>query len=161
MPGGRSDGGGAMIFVTVGTTDFDSLVQRMDELAPALGEEVVAQIGRGSYEPGNMRFFRFAPSLDPYYAEARLVVAHGGLGTAIEVLQRGLKLVGVSNPDRYDRHHEDLLRALSEGGHMIWCRSLQDLAAAIQRVESMTLVPYQSPECHIAEVIRQYLGLDT
>jgi UDP-N-acetylglucosamine transferase subunit ALG13 len=148
-----------MILVTVGTTDFDALVQRMDELAPSLTEPVVAQIGRGHYEPHNMAFFRFAPSLDGYYQGARLVVAHGGLGTAIEVLQRGLPLIGVSNPDRYDRHQEDLLRTLSARGHMIWCRGLDQLSEAIQRAAVTTFVPYQAPECHIADAIRQFLGL--
>ena len=37
-----------MILVTVGTTNFDALVRRMDELAPELGEAVVCQIGGGS-----------------------------------------------------------------------------------------------------------------
>ncbi len=148
-----------MIFVTVGTTDYDALVRVMDELAPTLDEEVVAQIGRGAYVPSHMEYLNFAPSLDPYYRRARVVVAHGGLGTVIEVMQRGLKLIGVSNPDRYDRHQRDLLRALSERGHMIWCRSLDDLPRALRQVDARAFVPYEAPECHIADVIRRYLGL--
>ena len=152
-----------MIFVTVGTTDFDDLVRAMDRMAPTVGEPVIAQTGRGSYRPEHMEHFEFAPSLEPYYQRARLVVAHGGLGTAIEVLQRRLPLIGVSNPDRYDLHQEDLLRALSERGHMIWCRSIQDLPqalqAATQRAAEDGFVPYETPDCHIAGVIRRYLGL--
>ena len=117
-----------MIFVTVGTTDFDALIREMDRLAPALNEKVVAQIGRGRYVPAHMEYFRFVPSLDSYYARARVVVAHGGLGTMIEVLQRSIKLIGISNPDRYDRHQEDLLHALDTRGYMVWCRELGDLA---------------------------------
>jgi len=149
-----------MIFVTVGTTDFDALVHKMDELAPQLGEPVVAQIGRGKYIPQRMEYFRFAPSLDPYYERARVVVSHGGLGTVIEVLQRGIKLVALSNPDRYDLHQEDLLAALESRGHLVWCRRLQDLPLALAEVERRTLVPYSSPPCHIAQVIRRYLGLE-
>jgi beta-1,4-N-acetylglucosaminyltransferase len=150
-----------MIFVTVGTTDFDDLVRKMDELAPSLAEPAIAQIGRGEYVPVHMASFRFAPSLDPYYHQARVVVAHGGLGTAIEVMQRGLALIGVSNPDRYDHHQDDLLQALSERGHMIWCHSLEDLHRALQEVQQRQFVPYESglPSCRIASVIRQYLGL--
>jgi beta-1,4-N-acetylglucosaminyltransferase len=148
-----------MIFVTVGTTDFDDLIRVTDELAPTLGEEIVAQIGRGAYLPTHMAYFRFAPSLDPYYSKARVVVAHGGLGTAIEVLQRGIKLIGVSNPDRYDRHQDDLLGALSGRGHMLWCHDLKELPQALREVDTRAFVPYESPECHIAEAIRAYLGL--
>jgi hypothetical protein len=106
---GTRPGSTTVIFVTVGTTDFDELIRQMDALAPTLGEPCIAQIGRGSYEPAHLEHFRFAPSLDPYYERARIVIAHGGLGTMIEVLQRGLPLIGLSNPDRYDRHVRSLL----------------------------------------------------
>ena len=147
-----------MIFVTVGTTDFDDLLRAMDALAPTLGEEVVAQTGRGCYAPLHMVHFAFAPSLEPYYAQARLVVAHGGLGTAIEVLQRGIKLIGVSNPDRYDHHQDDILRTLSERGHMLWCQSLDELPQALATAAYTTFAPYQSPPCRIAQVIRDYMA---
>jgi beta-1,4-N-acetylglucosaminyltransferase len=148
-----------MIFVTVGTTDFDDLVRAMDALAPTLNEKVIAQIGRGTYVPTQIEYFRFAPTLDPYYGAARIVVAHGGLGTAIEVLQRRLRLIGVSNPDRYDRHQEDLLSTLARRGHMLWCRNLAELPQALRDVETCAFVPYETPDCHIADVIRQYLGV--
>ena len=45
-----------MIFVTVGTTDFDDLLRAMDALAPTLGEEVVAQTGRGPISPPSAGF---------------------------------------------------------------------------------------------------------
>ena len=147
-----------MIFVTVGTTDFDALVRAMDDLAPTLDEKVVAQVGRGRYAPQHMEYFRFAPSLDPYYDQARVVVAHGGLGTMIEVLQRGIKLIGLSNPDRYDRHQEDLLSTLDARGHMVWCRRLTDLTQALEEIDTRTFVRYETPPCRIAGVIRRYLG---
>jgi UDP-N-acetylglucosamine transferase subunit ALG13 len=106
-----------------------------------------------------MTSFRFAPSLEPYYERARLVIAHGGLGTAIEVIQRGLPLIALSNPDRYDRHQDDLLRALEQRGHLIWCRDLAMLPEALQQVEQRRFTPYETPECAIAQVIRQLLGL--
>jgi len=127
-----------VIFVTVGTTEFDDLVRAMDELAPRLDEEVVMQIGRGDYEPRHAAaYFRFAPSLDEYYEQASIVVAHGGLATAMEVLHRGGKLIGVPNPDRYDRHQEDLMSYLADKGHLFWCRDLSELASALERVRSM------------------------
>src|SRR4051794_7327968 len=98
-----------MIFVTVGTTDFDDLVERMDDLAPALDEEVICQIGIGRYIPRHCQYFRFAASLDDCLRPARLVVSHGGLGTVMEVVRLGKPLVGVSNPDRRDLHQDDIL----------------------------------------------------
>jgi UDP-N-acetylglucosamine transferase subunit ALG13 len=145
------------VFVTVGSTDFDALIQAVDRLAPSLWIHGEMQIGHGQYLPVNMPYFRFAPSLDAYYERATLVVAHGGLGTTMEVLRRGLPLVSVSNPDRYDNHQEDLLASLSEMGYLVWCRHLDELGQAIEIAQTRPLERYQSPECEIHLVINQFL----
>jgi UDP-N-acetylglucosamine transferase subunit ALG13 len=147
-----------MIFVTVGTTDFDALAARMDELAPALGEDVIMQTGRGLYTPLHCRSFRFAPSLEQYYDQARLVVSHGGLGTLVEVMRRGKPIIGVSNPDRYDLHQNDLLGELERGGFLVWCRDLGQLGDDIGRAGAMTFARYQDPPCHIHTVINDFLA---
>lgn len=137
-----------MIFVTVGTTDFDALVAAMDALAPSLGEPVVMQVGRGAARPVNAaEWFAFASSLAPYLATASIVVSHGGLGTVVEVLRGGGRLVGVSNPERYDRHQDDLLGAFERAGHLVWCRDLADLPSAIARARTGTFIPYHPPPC--------------
>ena len=146
-----------MIFVTVGTTEFDSLVAASDRLAAAIEEEVVIQIGHGTVEPRHASWFRFAPSLDEYYTATDLVITHGGLGTLTEVLRRGLRTVGVSNPDRYDRHQDQILQAFEEAGHLIWCRDLVDLAPAVERARVASFMPYQPPESHIHRVIAAFL----
>ena len=147
-----------MIFVTVGSTDFDPLVAKMDALAPVLGSRVVVQIGLGKYVPRNVDYFRFAASLDRYYEEAELVVGHGGFGTIVEALERGKKLVCVMNPTTYDRHQEHLLRIFEEQHCLLWCRDLERLGEAISQAKNTRFTAYQRPECHIQEVIIDYLA---
>jgi beta-1,4-N-acetylglucosaminyltransferase len=146
-----------MIFVTVGTTEFDALVMAMDRLAPSLQEPVVMQIGNGQYEPQHGEFFRFAASLATYYEEADLVVAHGGFGTTMEVLYGHRPLVSVSNPDRYDGHQEDILAELARSGHLVWCQDMDRLGEAIAEARSTELAPYLPPPCTIHEVIEEFL----
>jgi len=146
-----------MLFVTVGTTDFDGLIQTMDHLATKIDEKVIAQIGKGNYIPLHMDHFRYAPSLDRYFSMARIVISHGGLGTVMEALQKGCKLIGVNNPDRYDLHQVELLEALEEQGHLIWCRNMSLLAEALHKAEAQTFIPYNKPRCTIAEIIKDYL----
>ncbi len=147
-----------MIFVTVGTTDFDDLVRALDKLAPELDDELVIQYGHGTYEPKNCEAFRFAPSLEPYYANANVVISHGGLCTVMEACRNGLKLVGMANQDRFDDHQADILAYMSGAGHMIWCRSFDDLPEAIATARKTTFAPYDSPECNIAETVQNYLS---
>jgi UDP-N-acetylglucosamine transferase subunit ALG13 len=146
------------VFVTVGSTDFDALVQTVDALVPSLQADGVMQIGHGRYLPANWPHFRFAPTLDPYYEKATLVIAHGGLGTTIEVLTRGLPLVSVSNPDRYDNHQEDLLEAMAQEGYLVWCRQLEELEQAIETAQTTPLQRYEPSECEIHLVISDFLS---
>lgn len=148
------------IFVTVGTTGFDELVKAVDQLAPSLQAKGIMQIGEGQYTPVNWPYFRFDASLDSYYEQASLVIAHGGSGTTTEVLSRNLPLVSVSNPDRYDNHQDDLLSALAEGRYLVWCRELGDLKQAIETAQTTRLNRYQPDKCEIHLVINQFLGID-
>lgn len=152
-----------MIFVTVGSTDFDALIQTMDDLAPALDEPVVMQIGGGSHVPQHAAgHVRYAPSLQPYIQQADLVVSHGGLGTVLEVLAAGKRLVAVSNPDRYDSHQDDLLGEMEREGHLTWCRDLSHLEADIRAARARAPIPYVPPPCtihvEIASFLRQRFG---
>jgi UDP-N-acetylglucosamine transferase subunit ALG13 len=123
-----------MIFVTVGSFEFDPLVQAVDE-AIGRGEiqrPVTIQIGHGSYEPRHCEYFRSAPGLDAYYGSAELVVGHGGTGTTLEVIERGVRLVSVSNPALMDNHQHEFLEALERKGLTRYCRDLKDLGACIR-----------------------------
>lgn len=145
------------LFVTVGSTDFDPLVREVDRLAPSVAHIGVAQIGEGHYEPRNLSWFRFAPSLADHYKKATIVVAQGGLATTMEVLRLGIPLVSVANPDRYDDHQTDLLARLERSGYLVWCRRPRDLEAALDRVRVEELRPYVAPACDIARVIGEIL----
>jgi beta-1,4-N-acetylglucosaminyltransferase len=147
-----------MIFVTVGTSDFDRLVEKIDRLAPNLNDQVVVQIGHGRYIPQNCQYFRFAPSLASYYTAADVVVAQGGLGTTLEVLHRGRKLISVENTTCIDSHQTDILEALAAEGYLIWCRDLDELGSLLESAPTMSLKPYVPPPCQIAEVIKDYLS---
>jgi UDP-N-acetylglucosamine transferase subunit ALG13 len=145
------------IFVTVGSTDFDLLVRAVDALAPSLPSKGVMQIGHGEYTPAHWPYFRFAPSLEPYYDQASLVIAHGGLATTMEVLSRGLPLVGVSNHDRFDNHQDDLLTAMEGEGYLVWCRNLDKLGQAIETALTAPRKPYELGECEIHTHIHRFL----
>ncbi len=146
-----------MIFVAIGTTDFNELVETMDRLAPTLGEVVMMQIGRSRYTPKNCQYFRFAPSLEPYYNRASVVVSHGGLGIVTEVMERGLPLVAVEDPLQPDRHQREILSVWEKEGHLVWCKDLQSLPQAIKKAQT-TLTPYIPPPCHIQEHIIRFLN---
>lgn len=147
-----------MIFITVGTGKFDELIKRIDALAPAIKEKVIAQIGKGDYLPENMRYFRYEPDLKRHYKQARLIIAHGGAGTTYELLAMNKKLVSIANPNRTDVHQQDILRVLSEKGHLIWCKNLKELNEKIILASKFKFKKYKQPKCEIAGKIKDFLN---
>lgn len=119
-----------MIFVTVGTTHFDALVRTVDEavLRGLVRDEAIIQIGYGGqYVPRHCRYFRVAPTLEPFERAADLIVGHGGTGTTLEILLMGKPLISVSNPDVSGNHQHEFLEALEALGLVTYCRDLADL----------------------------------
>lgn len=87
-----------MIFITVGSAfPFDRLIKSMDTWAAETGrgEECLAQIGRGTYQPTHMEWHRTLEHA--HFAEtmksASVVVAHAGMGSVITAMQHGIPIV--------------------------------------------------------------------
>lgn len=136
-----------MLFVTVGTTYFDELIETVDTaigLGQLVDPDVVLQIGHGGkYVPKHCRYLRIAPTLLPFYQAADLVVGHGGTGTTIEVLMLGKPLVSVANPHVLDNHQDEFLTAMESEGFVSYCRDLTRVPQAInaRRVPLRPILP--------------------
>ena len=146
-----------LIFVTIGTYKFNRLIKSIDSLIKAgkIIDEVIMQIGNGTYIPKYAKYFRFKPSLEVYYKKADIVIAHGGAGTLFECLNRGKKVIAVSNYELRDNHQEDLLETLSQKGYIIYCKQIDNLIEDISKTQN--LKEYTPPECKIHIKINEYL----
>jgi UDP-N-acetylglucosamine transferase subunit ALG13 len=144
-------------FVTVGSTDFDELIRRMDLLLKEMNIQGILQIGNGKYKPKYRPYFRYRDTLEPFYRKASVVVAHGGLATTMEVLKLGKPLISVTNPDRYDNHQIDIIARLSEDDLLIWCKNFAGLRIAIERSKFRRLKKYRKPACNIHKIICRFI----
>lgn len=90
-------GRGHMIFASVGSMlPFDRLVRAVDEWASLHPETpVFIQIGKGEYEPKHAEFARMVTPADytRRVKEARLFVAHAGMGSILQALEAGTPIL--------------------------------------------------------------------
>lgn len=153
-----------MIFVTIGTMwPFDRLIRAMDDLAAAEpGLELMAQIGRGHFEPRHMPWVR---SLDraayaAAIARAEVVVAHAGVGSVVAAGEHGKPIVVL--PRRAARGEHSTEHQLETA---VWLRGrpgifvageVADLAgciaAARERAGGVTPVPKAAPATFLARL---------
>jgi UDP-N-acetylglucosamine transferase subunit ALG13 len=99
------------IFVSFGSMmPFDRLVRAMDEWAQANPDvPVEIQIGRGKYEPRHAKFVRLMP-VDQYrerVADARLFIAHAGMGSIISAIEAGKPLLMLPRLQAQGEHNTD------------------------------------------------------
>ena len=91
---------------------FDRLVRAMDAWAAGEGagtDEILAQIGEGSYRPAHMRWVtRMGKAdYDATVARADLVVAHAGVGSVVTAGELGKPVVVMPRRHRLGEHTSD------------------------------------------------------
>ncbi|DBA82262.1 TPA: hypothetical protein ACH3X2_000532 [Trebouxia sp. C0005] len=153
------------VFVTVGTTKFDALIQAVDtiEIADALVKQgctaLVIQKGAGRYQVQTLvplgrqhhqhsnglqvQVFEFAPSLADYMKQADLIISHAGSGSIFEALRLGKPLVAVPNAILMDNHQAELAEHLAYLKHIIAARP-DTLVHTLQHLSIDDLKPYES-----------------
>ncbi|KAK7922448.1 hypothetical protein WMY93_009350 [Mugilogobius chulae] len=109
------------VFVTVGTTSFDELIEAITssaavEILKARGyERLVLQVGRGTVFPSpescaqiNLETFRYKDSIAEDIRNAHLIISHAGAGSCLEALGAGKPLLVVVNDKLMNNHQLEL-----------------------------------------------------
>ena len=125
-----------MIFVTIGTSEpFDRLLAAIGALETH--EEVVAQVGASMMRPVGAtchEFLSFEETLS-YMREARVVVAHAGVGTVLSALRVGQTPVVSPRLRQFgeavDDHQVPFSRRLAELGYVRLVEDLSELDDAV------------------------------
>jgi beta-1,4-N-acetylglucosaminyltransferase len=148
-----------LAFVTVGSTSFDALVQRVLS-EPVLHilrlkgySTVVVQYGTSDLNSisethwplvkygVHIEVWPFKTSLQSTYEEADLVISHAGSGTILDVLRLGKPLIVVPNPTLLDNHQEEIASSLSALGHLK-ASTVFELSNTIEHFDTSTIIPF-------------------
>src|SRR5215203_1840996 len=99
-----------MIFLTIGTQEpFDRLLKAIDEIAPMLNTEIIAQVSKSTYVARNFKTFAFVSPIEfkTYFNQADLIVSHAGMGTIISALEGEKPILIMPRLARYREHRND------------------------------------------------------
>lgn len=164
------------VFVTVGTTQFDALVDTLHEphVVDALWsheiQEVVIQFGRGRRPPSaqahdesgtyihhgmQYKMYRFTDSIGEELRKAQFVISHGGAGTIIECLNAGTPLIVVTNEHLMDNHQQELATALERRAHLV-STSCRHLPETIRAFSPHSLVPLPDSAQNIETFVHNF-----
>lgn len=145
-----------MIVVTVGMQlGFDRLIAAMDNLAPRLAMPVIAQTGKGTYQPRYMDArAKIAPAEFAALVErSQVIVAHAGIGTVLTAARAKKPVVLL--PRRADRgeHRNDhqlaTVRMLAGRSGILVAMDEAELEARIAEALALEIgVAVPSPTAH-------------
>lgn len=142
------------VFVTVGTTSFDALVEVVSskplrEKLQALGyTTVIIQIGRGKYEPTpvstpdfDLSYFRYKDSISKDIHSADLVISHAGAGSVLETMEARKPMIVVINDLLMGNHQLELAFQLYKDGHLLYSTP-SNLVTVLDTLDVSKLKPF-------------------
>ena len=133
-----------MILVTLGTQDksFDRLLKAVDKEIKNgnIKEEVIVQAGYTKYESKNMKIFDYVSEEDfkKYIDKCNLLITHSGVGTILNGIENGKKIIVVPRLSKYKEHHNDhqveIAEEFEKEGYVIYLKDMKDLGNIIKKI---------------------------
>lgn len=157
-----------MILVALGTQDksFKRLLEAVEKQIDKgnIREEVVVQAGHTKYESKKMRIFDFIPTEDikKLKEEARIIIAHAGVGTIIECLDRNKTIIVAPRLKVYGEHTNDhqlqILDKFAREGHIIPLYDFEKLDEALREAETFIPKKYISNNENFVKLVESHLN---
>lgn len=142
-----------MTFVTLGTQKFpfNRLLELVDQLVGdgVIQGEVFAQVGYTSYVPKNYSCVDFVDpeAYNRYISEADLIIAHAGVGTIMNCLSKGKKLIVVPRAKAYNEHVDDHQYEIADEfagkGYLLVAENYDALKDAVLNIHTAPIRKYE------------------
>jgi UDP-N-acetylglucosamine transferase subunit ALG13 len=152
-----------MILVLLGTQDrpftrlLDAVVAAID--VGLITEEVVVQSGHTPYEyrdssgkpfPPNLKMSAFFPlaTYADLVARADVIVTHGGVGSILDGVKRGVPVIAAARLEKYGEHQNNhqtqIIGKLADAGYLIALDESVTLADALETAKTFRPKAYVS-----------------
>ena len=155
-----------MIFVTVGTQDkeFTRLFESVEKLIDTgvIKDEVVAQVGSTNYTSKKMKIVKFLNNKKvlKYIQDSDYVICHGGVGTIIDSLNCGKKVIACARLKKYKEHVNDhqleIVSEFAKDGYVL--DGTYNLEEQIKNIKKFKPKKYQSNNANFVNLIREYIN---
>ena len=153
-----------MVFVTLGTQDkeFPRLLSEVEKLIDKgiIKEDVIAQIGSTRYESNKMKLVDYLSRNDiiNYIKNSEYVITHGGVGTIIDSLNLGKKVIAVPREKKYKEHVNDhQLEIVNEFSKLGYILDGTNLEQALYKLDNFVPNKYNSNNENFVNLIDNYI----
>ena len=156
-----------MIFVVLGTQDksFERLLKKIDEQIQKgnIKDKVIVQAGSTKYISDNMEILDLIPmkKFNYYIKKSKYIITHGGVGTILDSLKMGKKIIAVPRLKKYGEHENDhqleIINQFAKDGYIIPCEDLNKLDEALEKINKFKPKKYKGDNKKMLNIITNYI----
>ena len=156
-----------MILVLLGTQN-NSFHRLLEEIQKNIDngniqEEVIVQKGYTKFQSKDMTMYDELPieKFNELIEKADLIITHGGVGSIINSITKGKKVIAVPRLKKYNEHvndHQlDIIQTFDEMGYIIGIQEVQQLGEAIKKVKEFKPKKYVKNTGNIIKMIEDFI----
>ena len=155
-----------MIFVSLGTNDksFKRLLNEFEKQIELgnIKEKVIVQSGFTKYNSKNMRVIDLMSMKDfkKYITSCDLLVTHGGVGTILDGLKLGKKIIAFPRLSKYQEHVNDhqieIIDEFCKEGYIL-SGEIKDLVDLINKSKEFQVKKYKSNNLKFNNMLIDYI----
>lgn len=156
-----------MILVLLGTQN-NSFHRLLEEIQKNIDngnikEEVIVQKGYTKFESDKMTLYSQLPldKIEKLIENANLVITHGGVGSIINSIQKGKKVIAVPRLKKYNEHvndHQlDIVKSFNEIGYIIGLNNVNELEEALKNVQNFEPKQYIKNTGKILKIVEEFI----
>ena len=156
-----------MILVILGTQDkqFPRLLEAVDREIEkgTIKEKVVVQAGQTKYESKNMEILDLvsAPEFDKLIDEADLIITHGGVGSILNAIKKGKRIIAAARLAKYKEHHNDhqkqIIKEFADQGYLLELRDFNKLDKMIEKSKDFKPKKFESNTNNMIKLLENYI----
>jgi UDP-N-acetylglucosamine transferase subunit ALG13 len=157
-----------MILVLSGTqnNDFSRLLREIERNIDKsnIEEEVVVRAGFTKYASEKMKIFDMISTdkINELIDEASFIITHAGVGSIINSLKKGKKVIAVPRLQEYNEHvnnHQlDIVSNFNDKGYIVGIKDVRELEDALKRIKEFNPKEYISNTENIIKIIEDFIG---
>ncbi len=154
-----------MIFVTLGTQDkpFKRLLDYLEH--SNIDDEIVVQNGFTEYKSNKLKLFKYLDKdkFDEYLKKADFVICHAGVGTIVNCLKDGKKVLTVPRLAKYGEHQNDhqlqIANAYYQKGYILVMNDGDDFDKKIEELRHFEPKTFVSNNEIFVNKLKKYIML--
>lgn len=152
-----------MIFVTLGTQDknFSRLLEAIEKSIDLgyIKDKVIVQAGTTKFRSDKMEIYDFLSmkQFDEKIKNCNLLITHGGVGSILNGLQNGKKIIAAARLKKYDEHESDhqiqIIDEFERLGYILKLEDFDKLNEVVELATNYKFKKYQSNNKNFVNLI--------